>query len=169
MQNDNTASSPKSSYAPKVKSADEEQALNYAVSLLTRREYARAELWSKLILKFEKEAALGALKRVTAQNLQSEERYCEMYQRHLLQGGYGPRKFSAQMAKMQVKEEIYGKYLEADWLTGACDLLKKRYKGEALSDFKTAQKALAMLARRGFDYSQCREALDKIKALSFEE
>ncbi|MGN1281066.1 MAG: regulatory protein RecX [Succinivibrio sp.] len=144
----------------KHKDNDAKHALDAALRLLTRREYSKQELYSKLLLRFEKEAATEAVKKCIENNWQSESRYSQMLMEHLVNQCYGQNRVYLEFSKKGVKPEYYRALLEEyDFLEIAVRFLRKKADREKCSDYSYRQKILSSLARRGFPNSLCVEAL----------
>lgn len=145
----------------KAKSDDAAAAVNAALRILTRREYSKLELYTKLSEKFTPEAAKAALKKCIENNWQSEERYAKMLFNHLKSSLYGPLKIAMQMSVKGVRAEYYQADIdETDWAEIGCQYLKKKScaNHKELS-YEQKQKLLASLSRRGFSNSQCLDAM----------
>lgn len=144
----------------KEKDSDAKHALDAALRLLTRREYSKQELYSKLLLRFEKEAALEALRKCVENNWQSESRYSQMLMNHLINQCYGQNRIYQEFSKKGVKPEYYRPLLEeCDFLQVAVCFLNKKADRDKCSDYNYRQKVLSSLARRGFPNSVCLDAL----------
>ena len=148
---------------------DEQQAYDYALRLLTRREYSRRELYQKLLQRYVKELAILVLKRCIRANLQSDELYAQMLVRHMVYQGYGPLKFVQSCKSQGIGSDIYQALLEeTDWLLLGLEVLQKKAphymrdgtKPSAL-DYTQKQKIMAMLYRRGFPAALITEIFEK--------
>ncbi|MGN0902392.1 MAG: regulatory protein RecX [Succinivibrio sp.] len=147
-------------FVKKKKDSDAAHALDAALRLLTRREYSKLELLQKLLLRYERDAAISAVKKCIENKWQSESRYSEMLFTHLKNLFYGPSRIYLEFSKKGVKPEYFRELLEeCDFLEVACRYLEKKADREKCSDFSYRQKILSSLARRGFSNSLCLEAL----------
>ena len=153
----------------KVLEQDEQKAYEYALKLLTRREYSRKELYLKLKQRYGHELAAETLQHCIRANLQSDERYTQMLARHMVYQGYGPIKFAMSCKSQNISSEISQTILqETDWLEVCVEIMRKkapRYLNEgedaqAKPDFAQKQKIMAMLYRRGFTSTLISEALE---------
>ena len=142
------------------KSDDEQKAYNYAIRLLTAREYGYEELVDKLCHKFEDEAAYAAVDRCRELGFQSDEREAEMLCRHAALRLAGPKYAYLEAKKRKLDEDLLDPFLEEmDFLDLAVQFLERKYGVDA--DFSPAgrQKMLASLYRRGFESGTCINAL----------
>lgn len=139
---------------------DPAAALNYAVRLLTRREYSLQELTEKLSQRYTDEALQQALQRCVEEGWQSDERYADMLLRHFLLQGYGPVKFRMECRKKGVGSELQQTMLEqTDWKEVAAEYVRNKVSPTAPMDFAARQKLLQKLGRRGFRPEECFYAL----------
>ncbi|MCR5537111.1 MAG: recombination regulator RecX [Succinivibrio sp.] len=146
----------------------EEKAYDYALKLLTRREYSRHELYQKLAKRYVKAVALKTLRHCIEANLQSDERYADMLVRHMSYQGYGPLKFVQSCRKQGIESSIYQPLVEdTDWLTLALEVLRHKAphyldstEPDTQPSYAQRQKIMAMLYRRGFPAALVAEAFE---------
>lgn len=136
-----------------------EKALYY----LSLRDYGSGELRSKLRQAgIDKELATATVERLCESGLIDDARYATALARDMSERKLYPKRrvamalrekgFSAEVIEQAIEK------LDAQEAQQALELLyKKRYNGK--SDPKTREKALAMLARYGFSYAACKQAL----------
>ncbi len=142
------------------KSSDPQKAYNYAIRLLTAREYGYGELVGKLCRKYEEDVSYLVAEHCRERGFQSDERAAEMISRHTVARLAGPRYAYHEAQKRGLEVYLLNSYLEEiDFSEIALQFLERKYGDEA--DFSPCgrQKMLAALYRRGFDGSTCLEAL----------
>lgn len=143
------------------------RALNYALRLLSAREYSRYELITKLLQKYPQDLAHQALAYCDEYGYVSDERCAQMLINHMYSAHYGPMRLNLEAAKRKIPTSII-EPLEAkvDWLKIALELLYKKY-AQIPSDLKERQKILAFLYRRGFSADICYKAVDNFDKEQF--
>ncbi len=143
---------------------DYKRALNYALRLLSAREYSRFELLSKLKAKFTYDVSLQVLKTCDEYNYVSDSRCAQMLINHMQSCHYGPTRLFMESRKRRINDDVVKDLIEdVDWLSLACELLDRKIK-----DFpKTPNernKILSFLYRRGFSAGICYKALEIVKS-----
>lgn len=137
-----------------------------AIGLLARREYARAEIRERLLRHHDDtEEVEAVLDRLIENNLQSDERFAELFVRSRLSRLQGPRKISAELAQKGVERSLIAHALEAceaDWFELAAHALAGRFKTPG-EDMKERARRQRFLASRGFDGEQSRYAMACLK------
>lgn len=143
------------------------RALNYALRLLSAREYSRYELITKLLQKYPQALAHQALAYCDEYGYVSDERCAQMLINHMYSAHYGPMRLNLEAAKRKIPTSIIEPLVaEVDWLKIALELLYKKY-AEIPSDLKERQKILAFLYRRGFSADICYKAVDNFDKEQF--
>lgn len=138
-----------------------------ALRLLARREYARAELESRLAARGHEAAAVGAcLDALAEAGLQSDARFAESFGRSRVARGQGPLKIRAELERRGIDRERIRTALDTlaeedgvDWFALACVTLARRFAGPGASPRERARRE-RFLAGRGFDTDQVRHALE---------
>ncbi len=136
----------------KIKSFEEKDNLRErAIALLARREHSQHELRQKLLNKgypsVEIETVLASL---TKEGLQSDERYAEIYVRHRVGMGFGPRRITAELHQRGIAETLIRQYLcqdEAFWWSALSSVCQRKYHTKHNQDFN---KQARFLMQRGF-------------------
>ena len=142
------------------KSADAQKAYNYAIRLLTARDYGYEELLDKLSRKYEDEAAYAAVDRCRELGFQSDERAAEMLCRHTTLRLAGPRYAYLEAQKRNLDCSLLDPFLEEiDFLDLAVQFLERKYASKVDWSPAGRQKMLAALYRRGFESGTCIKAL----------
>ncbi len=136
---------------------------NAALNLLARREYSAMELRRKLYVKFpdqhqEVETILIELRQ---ENLQSDERYTEMFIRYRSNKGQGPVKIRFDLKQSGIDEQLINDnliYAEINWEAIGVQTLDKKFGCIQRNMVKNSQlkaKSLRFLAQRGYDSNLC--------------
>lgn len=153
---------------PEPDGAAEQEAFEVAVALIARRERSEAELREGLRERGVGEAAsAAAVARLVAVGELDDERFARRYaedKRELR--GWGPERIREALARRGIAPEVAaaaaGGEPAADQAARAARLLERR--GEVLGDERARARALAFLARRGFDYEVAYEAVRRAAA-----
>jgi len=142
---------------------ESERVLQYAVFLLSRRGYSRAELLEKMRGKFKdgEEIFEQVLTRLTELGLQSDEQFAADFVRS--KPGWGAVRLSLELKKKGIADELIAKNLpeDSDEKERCRETLAAKLRGDDLPiDFKELQKLRAFLARRGFSLDLIGRCLD---------
>ena len=144
---------------------DFERALGYALWLLGRRAYSRAEVQRKLLTKTNAEVTEHVLERLDELNLVDDDAYAKRLIETQKQRK-GERALKQTLKQRGVPETIIDATLEtistAEQVTVARGLLEKhrwRFKGDEQA---RRRKAYAFLARRGFSVDVVNEVLEAL-------
>ncbi len=131
--------------------------------MLARREHSRAELVQKLLAVGAEEAQLYELfERLTASQLQSDERFCEAFVRSRLLKGQGPLSISQELKQRGVAGELIRVYVQEsdiDWLAQAQQVRQRRFGDDLPADKREQARQLRFLLYRGFAASLAAKAL----------
>ncbi|MCX2982123.1 regulatory protein RecX [Halieaceae bacterium IMCC14734] len=133
-----------------------------AMDLLARREHLQRELETKLFKRFgdlpdAREVIAGEVARLTAENLQSDERYCEAYVTQRSARGYGPERIEAELSQKGADENLIDSALqlcEVDWRELAQQVRLKKFGPALPEDWPAKSKQLRFLQYRGFSADQ---------------
>ncbi len=135
-----------------------------ALWYLDRMDYSEKALYDKLVLKgFDKKASSAVIAKLMELGLLDDRRYAESLCEKLLNSGNSKR---AAIQKMRLKGLPYDlckeilEETEADEGDTLSRLIERKYL-EKLSDKENYHKVYAALVRRGFSYSDVRNALKK--------
>lgn len=157
-----------------MQSCDEEvyrKAEVTAAGMLSRRPLSAVMLERKLLEKdFPPDAAAYAVERMRVLHAIDDTAYAEMLLRSYARKGYGALRIRQEMRQRGVPQEIAAMLLEQfepdpEILEA---LLDKKLRGD-VSDRREREKAMAALQRRGFTFSQIREAMKDYCATIAEE
>ena len=143
-----------------------------AMELLARREHSRAELKEKLKRRaydYPADFIEAVLDDFAARNLQSDERFAEVYVRSRISRGYGEIKIRAEMQSRGVSADITQLALEAleiDWYAKALAALMKKFasglNAENMRSQKTRGKMQRFLQNRGYNPDQIITSINRI-------
>lgn len=129
--------------------------LDCALRLLTRREHSAKELSEKLKQKgFKAEEIEDTLESCQRLNLQSDQRFVELYIRSRIRQGYGPLKITQELKQKGVDSELIYKEIKLEgpnWLNYALTVWEKKCKGQINLSFQEIQKHQRFLLYHGFD------------------
>ena len=143
-----------------------------AMELLARREHSRAELREKLKRRaydYPADFIEAVLDDFAARNLQSDERFAEVYVRSRISRGYGEIKIRAEMQSRGVSADTTQLALEAleiDWYAKALAALVKKFasglNAENMRSQKTRGKMQRFLQNRGYNPDQIITSINRI-------
>ena len=135
-----------------------------ALALLVRREHSRKELARKLAERgIERDAAVAAIERLTADGWQSDARFAEMLVRTRVAQGQGPVRIRAELGTHGLGQDMIDTALEeldGSWIQAARQLAHRKFGADlASAELVQRRKAADFLYRRGFDGEAVRLAL----------
>ncbi|MCG8316308.1 MAG: recombination regulator RecX [Pseudomonadales bacterium] len=139
----------------------------YAVGLLSRREYGANELRQKLSGKGEAPDVDAVIQWLQASGLQSDERFARVYVRSKAQRGYGPQRIRQEMQQKKLCSETIELAFEAcdeDWYELALAVYQKKFRSplsETKDPYKDKAKRQRFLLYRGFTAEQFAYALEQ--------
>lgn len=141
------------------------RAKSRAMWYLSRGDHSEKELFLKLKRAFPEHAAAFAVEKMKEYGYLNDERYAERLAQSLLCGKkVGVREAQAVMTAKGIDRET-ARYaledVECDTVSVIKELVNKKYKNR-LTEEKGVQKVIAALARRGFSFSDIREALKSL-------
>ena len=133
-----------------------------AMDLLARREHLQRELETKLFKRFgelpdARDVIAGEVARLTAENLQSDERYCNAYVVQRSARGYGPERIQAELSQKGADEKLIDgamQLCEVDWRELAQQVRVKKFGAALPADWPAKSKQLRFLQYRGFSGDQ---------------
>jgi len=151
-------------YAALVERVNVRRAYNCAVSLLSRRDHSKKELFTKLKEKGYSKGAQAAIERLEAGGYVDDERLCRLYAAELVRHkGYGKRRVEQELYRKGVdRDTVYNVLEEISFDNNTLiDIIKRRYL-DKITDEKGRQKAFNALMRLGYSYGEIRDALRDI-------
>ncbi len=138
------------------------RATSRALWYLSRSDCSEKELLTRLERSFPREASEGACLRMKELGFLNDERYAErLAEGYLKCKRIAPRKAEMLMSAKGIDRELARAALEStesDSVAVICELIEKKYSSR-LTDRVGVEKTAAALARRGFSFSDIREAI----------
>lgn len=134
---------------------------SYAFALLTRRDYSKAELISKLNLyAINPDEVANLVEELAQQNYQSDQRVAELTLASQIRKGKGLQRIKQALKAKQLDAELITEELqEVDWLDQAYQLKVKKFGEEVATDPKIKAKQVRFLQYRGFDMGVIMKAI----------
>ncbi len=149
----------------KEKSQDAARCYNYALRLLTAREYGFEELARKLATKYDEDLAYETADKCRDCGYQSDERAAEMLARHAIGRLAGPKSAVFDCIKRGIDPDLLDEpFSEVDFEELAYSFLERKYGQDIEIDQKMKQRMLGALYRRGFSASTSIAALRQFLA-----
>ena len=140
------------------------EARKKAMDLLARREHTAGELGRKLkAAGFDGEVASAAIAALSAEGLQSDERFVDAFIQSRVSQGKGPQRIRGELRERGVAGAVVDLALEAadvDWRDLAETVRRKKFGREQPADFKDKARQLRFLAYRGFGAAELGGAPD---------
>ncbi|MCP1727467.1 regulatory protein [Natronospira proteinivora] len=142
----------------------ESKAREFAVRLLSRREYARQELAQRLRRKgYGRDTIDGVLDRLEELDYLNEDRFVEHFVRTRVDRGQGPMKIRAEL----MQRGVDGGLIDRAIATADCDFgqlaaaaRQRRFGDERPDSLEEKARQARFLAQRGFTADHVRTALD---------
>lgn len=136
---------------------------SYAFAVLTRKEYAKAELIEKLCLYAENRAeVLELVDELSRENYQSDQRVAETMLSSQKRKGKGPNQIKMKLKNKKIDTALIAEELkETDWSQQAYELKVKKYGVEVSKDPKIKAKQMRFLMYRGFEMDAIIKAISR--------
>ncbi|PJI34147.1 MULTISPECIES: regulatory protein RecX [Acinetobacter] len=136
---------------------------SYAFAVLTRKEYAKAELIEKLCLYAEdRDEVLELVEELSRENYQSDQRVAETMLSSQKRKGKGPNQIKMKLKNKKVDTALIAEELkETDWVQQAYELKVKKYGAEVTKDPKLKAKQIRFLMYRGFEMDTIIKAINR--------
>lgn len=136
---------------------------SYAFAVLTRKEYAKAELIEKLCLYAEdRDEVLELVEELSRENYQSDQRVAETMLSSQKRKGKGPNQIKMKLKNKKVDTTLIAEELkETDWVQQAYALKVKKYGAEVTKDPKLKAKQIRFLMYRGFEMDTIIKAINR--------
>lgn len=142
------------------------KAVNKCYDLLSRRDHSVKELKTKLLRTVDEENAQRAIDRMLELGYLDDEKYASILLKHLVEDKKMSRAFIKQeMYKRGISSDIVSNLLEdieIDNVSSIIDLILSKYRMK-LNDKNGLEKVIAALMRKGFSYSDIKEAIRRIE------
>ncbi|MBJ9985143.1 regulatory protein RecX [Acinetobacter sp. S40] len=136
---------------------------SYAFALLTRKEYAKAELIEKLSLYAQdKNEVLALVEELSERQYQSDQRVAEMVVSSQIRKGKGPNRIKQTLKHKQVDSNLVLEDIQnIDWLQQAYLLKVKKFGVHVEKDPKQKAKQIRFLQYRGYDMDTILKAISR--------
>lgn len=123
-----------------------------AMDLLARREHSRGELAIKLKQRdFEPLDIVSCLNQLEADELLSDERFCNAYAKMRSRRGFGPARVLHELTQKGVALQLVNAVMPTiEWLPLAREAYQKKYRDAPITDFKDRAKRMQFLNYRGY-------------------
>jgi regulatory protein len=134
-----------------------------AMDYLARREYAAGELSTKLgRAGFDPGLAAATVDALSAEGLQSDERFLEAYLHTRVRQGKGPLRIRAELSERGIAAGAVEAALagcDEDWSALACAVRARKFGDRPPVEFMEKARQVRFLHYRGFETEQVRAAL----------
>lgn len=133
-----------------------------AMNLLAMREHSAFELRRKLARRFDDADIVEAVAVLSAENLQSDERYTEAFINMRKRQGKGPVRIALELKEKGVSEAVISIYLDTsdhDWFDLALAERQKRFGVAEPQNVKERARQMRFLQYRGFTQPQILAAI----------
>ncbi len=134
---------------------------------LARREYGQRELIDKMVRAgFEPAVAEDCLTTLTAENLQSDERFCEAFVQSYARRGKGPVRVVHDLSAKVVAEHLVHEAMAGvtvDWFELAAEVRQQKFGRGLPEDFKEKARQMRFLQYRGFTNEQITVACSRTR------
>ena len=148
------------------------RAYEKALYLLEYRAHSRKELADKLRREYGEELALQTVEKMDVLGLTDDESFARDYARELLTvRQYGVHRVRSELLRKGIDKELVEQILaeqEEDPVERLAQLIGKKYR-PLPTDPKGMQKIMAAMVRRGYEFSDVRQALTRLTDEEIEE
>ncbi len=136
---------------------------SYAFSVLTRKEYSKAELIEKLALYAEsRDEVITLVNELSLENYQSDQRVAEIMLSSQKRKGKGPNQIKMKLKNKKIDTALIAEELkETDWVQQAYELKVRKYGTEVTKDPKIKAKQIRFLMYRGFEMDAIIKAISR--------
>ena len=139
------------------------EARKKAMDLLARREHGSGELARKLEKAgFDGDVAVEAIQNLSAEGLQSDQRFVEVFVQSRINQGKGPVRIRSELAERDINPGIVEDVLDEtgqDWNALAREIRRKKFGTEQPVEFKEKARQMRFLQYRGFEPDQIQLAV----------
>ncbi|MCM1298902.1 MAG: RecX family transcriptional regulator [Firmicutes bacterium] len=146
--------------------AEYERARKRAMYLLGAQDYSAAALREKLLNNYSEETADRVIADMKRYGFLDDEKYARKLAAYLIKTKkYGLYQAKAKMRQKGVEasliEEALGEYGKEDYVRQLVELIQKKY-GEKIADPEDRRRTAAALVRRGYGFSEVKEAMNTV-------
>jgi regulatory protein len=136
-----------------------------AMDFLARREYGQLELIRKLADKgYDRAIAQQAIENLTAEGLQSDQRFTDSFVQSRINQGKGPVRVRLDLGQRGIDDSAIESALEkaaTDWFELARNARIRKFGHGQPADFKAKAKQMRFLQYRGFESGHIQAAFSK--------
>jgi len=145
--------------------SDRNRAYEKALYLLEYRPHSRQELLTKVLREYPESAAVQAVERVTELGLIDDAAYAaDLAEEFLNRRGYGIHRAKMELLKRGIDRDLAQQVLsevDTDPLAQLTEIIAKKYR-PLPTEPREVQKVVAAMVRRGYEFSQVRQALKQL-------
>ena len=141
-------------------------AKEWALALLDRRDYSRAELLKKLLEKgVEEVEAAQAVDRLEELGFVDDARYAPIVVRHYAAKGYGARRVRQELARRGIPRELWDEAMaQMPAQDDTIDRLLRNRLRDGEADRAALKRASDFLLRKGYGWDEIKSALERYHA-----
>ena len=134
---------------------------SYAFAVLTRKEYAKAELIEKLSLYAEdQQEVLNLVEELARENYQSDQRVADTLFSSQVRKGKGPNQIKQKLKNKKLDTQLIAEEMQdTDWFQQAYQLKIKKFGSKVEKDPKLKAKQIRFLMYRGFEMDSILKAI----------
>lgn len=141
-----------------------QEARKKAMDFLARREYGQTELIRKLADRgYDRSVAEQAVIKLTAEGLQSDQRFAESFVQSRINQGKGPVRIRLDLGQRGLTDAVIENAIEqseADWQDLAREVRRRKFSAAKPLDFKSKAKQMQFLQYRGFEQDHVQAAFN---------
>ncbi len=141
-----------------------QEARKKAMDFLARREYGQTELIRKLADRgYDRGVAEQAVIKLTAEGLQSDQRFAESFVQSRINQGKGPVRIRLDLGQRGLTDAVIENAIEqseADWQDLAREVRRRKFSAAKPLDFKSKAKQMQFLQYRGFEQDHVQAAFN---------
>ncbi len=134
------------------------------MDFLARREYGQTELIRKLADRgYDRSVAEQAVIKLTAEGLQSDQRFAESFVQSRINQGKGPVRIRLDLGQRGLTDAVIENAIEqseADWQDLAREVRRRKFSAAKPLDFKSKAKQMQFLQYRGFEQDHVQAAFN---------
>ncbi|BAW80762.1 RecX family transcriptional regulator [Candidatus Nitrosoglobus terrae] len=138
---------------------------NLILEMLARREHSAWELERKLVARgYQPYSIKAVLTDLCRDNIQSDQRFTEIYICSRVDRGFGPYRIMAELKERGISKDLITYYLEREeqWGRQVVEARNKRFGQKIPSNLKERNQQIRFLQYRGFTQDQINYALNEI-------
>ncbi len=152
-----------------IEQSEQKRAKSRALYYLERKNYFKKDLVPKLCPAFSKEIAMFAVDKMEELGFVNDLEYGKMYARDMVNlKKYGKIRVKSELYRKAIDKEIIEEILAELWqeednsVQNIIDILEKKYSNYN-EDEKVKRRALAFLQRKGYTFSQIKQAIKDLE------